>query len=202
MRPLRALLNAMRTRRTRRIDLDEAGRLAAGDSSRSAHPGLGHLLDALRAPATPGELAAEKETVAAFKAHRRRAAREARRSTTRTRTRAIVNATIALGGNLPTAAQQHAHRLFSALGVPAPRTGPTKPSSPSPSPSPTPTILQLGWCDGWSAGPGGGTLSGDERRYLIAAAGREEDVAGYCERLRGAPSRTPGHAPPSRTRHP
>ena len=55
MRPLRALLNAMRTRRTRRIDLDEADRLAAGVPPGATAAGLGTLLDSLRAPGTPGQ---------------------------------------------------------------------------------------------------------------------------------------------------
>jgi hypothetical protein len=209
MRPLHALKNAMRTRRTRRIDLDEADRLAAGDPPGAANAGLGTLLDSLRAPATPGELAGEKTAVAAFTAHRKRAARAARRNhrTRTTPTRAIVlplttalallllggTALAARTGNLPDGAQQHAHRLFSALGVPAPRTGPHHPSpSPSASTSPTPDTVELGWCADWQ--PGGPSLSTENHRRLRAVAGSEARIPGYCDKLRssaGPPSARP-----------
>jgi hypothetical protein len=224
MRTLPALLHAMRTRRTRRIDLDEADRLAAGDPPMPAQAGLGTLLDALRAPATTGELSAEKTTVAAFTAHRKRAARAARR---RSPTRAVLApamtalALLAFGGtalaartgNLPDGAQQHAHRLFSALGVPAPRTGP---HHPSPSPSDSPAPVELAWCSDWQ--PGGPSLSTENHRKLRAAAGSEEHIPDYCDRLRrsatvkppsavtaspgGTPSAPNTGGPPSRTAGP
>jgi hypothetical protein len=224
MRSPRALLHAMRTRRTQRIDLDEADRLVSGEPPGPTQAGLGILLDALRAPARPGELSAEKATVAAFTAHRRsavRAARRNRRSLTRS---ALVPAMAALAlllfggtavaartGNLPEGAQQHAHRLFSALGVPAPRTGPghhpspaasTGPS-PSPSRAPGPAAVELGWCADWQ--PGGPSLSSENHRRLRTAAGSEKGIPGYCEDLRrsaahGSPPPTPGpsvSAPPA-----
>ncbi|WP_433377681.1 hypothetical protein ACQPZX_10295 [Actinoplanes sp. CA-142083] len=103
-------------------------------------------------------------------------------------------------GNLPQGAQQHAHRLFSALGVPAPRTGP-----PRPVPSTTPTITALAWCDAWpggahgSASPPRSRLSGEDRRRLVAAAGGEEAVDRYCAELRRSASASPSArtAPPS-----
>lgn len=217
MRPLHAFKNAMRKRRTRRIDLDEADRLAAGDPTAPRHAGLGTLLDTLRAPATPGELATEKATVAAFTAHRKRAARAARRNR-RTRphrsnmapARALVTplttalallifggtALAARTGNLPDGAQQHAHRLFSALGVPAPRTGPHHPS-PSPSASATPPAVELGWCADWQ--PGGPSLSSENHQRLRTAAGSEQRIPGYCDTLRrsAAPSPSVSVTPPS-----
>jgi hypothetical protein len=218
MRSLHALTNAMRKRRTRRIDLDEADRLAAGDRPGPHHPGLGILLDTLRAPGTPGELAGEKATVAAFTAHRKRAARATRRRhrTRTTPTRALVTtlmtalalllfggtALAARTGHLPDDAQQRAHHLFSALGVPAPRTGPHHPSpSSSPSAAPTPPAVELGWCAEWQ--PGGPSLSSENHQRLRTAAGSEQRIPGYCDRLRhsAAPpipsgSVTPRSTPP------
>jgi hypothetical protein len=210
MRPLHAFKNAMRTRRTHRIDLDEADRLAAGDPPGAA-AGLGTLLGSLRAPGTRRELAAEKDTVAAFTAHRKRAARAARRNhrtrighARRTPARTLVvplttalalllfggTALAARTGNLPHGAQQHAHSLFSALGVPAPRTGPQHPS-PTPSASPAPTAIELGWCADWQ--PGGPSLSSENHQKLTVAAGSEQRIPGYCDTLRrsAAPSRPP-----------
>jgi hypothetical protein len=219
MRSLPALLHAMRTRRTQRIDLDEADRLATGETPGPNQAGLGSLLDALRAPATPGELSAEKAAVAAFTAHRRSAARAARR---RTSTRSVlVSALTALAllmfggtalaartGNLPDGAQQHAHRLFSALGVPAPRTGPgqhpTPVASAGPSPSPSASrhaVVELGWCADWQ--PGGPPLSSADHKRLRAAAGSEDRIPGYCDTLRrsaGTPG--PGHGRASSTPSP
>jgi hypothetical protein len=224
MRPLHALKNAMRTRRTPRIDLDEADRLVAGDPPGPANPRLGTLLDSLRAPATPGELAAEKATVAAFTAQRRSAARATRRNrrnrpyhrrTSPTRA-VVVSLTTALAlllfggtalaartGHLPEGAQQHAHHLFSALGVPAPRTGPHRPSpSPSTSASPGPTTVELGWCADWQ--PGGPSLSSQNHQKLKAAAGSEKRIPGYCDTLRrsAASPRPSLSISPSSTPHP
>jgi hypothetical protein len=188
----------MRTRRTHRLGLDETERLIAGDPS-PHHAGLKNLLDAVRAPATAQELAGEKATVAAYTAHRKRAARTASRTTAR---RAIVPITTAVvllacggtayaarAGNLPQEAQQHAHRLFSALGVPAPRTGPTAPAVNHPSPTPAPSITALRWCDAWR---GGSPLSSADRRKLIDAAGAEKRVERYCDGLRRSASAPPG----------
>lgn len=205
MRTPRALLHAMRNRR---IGHAEADRLVAGD-----HPGhapLQKLLDAARAPATADELSGEMAAVAAFSAHRRRAARAARRPA-RVRTAVVTiaaglallsltgTAVAARTGNLPQGAQQHAHRLFSALGVPAPRTG--APAKPAPSSAPTPAITELTWCDAWRSGAPT-PLTSDNRRKLVAAAGSEKDVDRYCTNLRrsaSAPPATPAapsHSPP------
>jgi hypothetical protein len=181
----------MRLRRTHRIGPAEADRLAAGDHPGPTHAPLTKLLDAARAPATADELSGEKAAVAAFTEHRRRAARAARHPA---RTRTAV-ATIAAGlallsatgtavaartGNLPQEAQQHAHRLFSALGIPAPRTG---------TPSPAPTVVVLSWCD---ARRGPTPLNSENRRKLADAAGGENAIDRYCADLRRAASATPG----------
>lgn len=197
MRTPRALLHAMRNRRTHRIGHAEADELVTGDHNGPTHAALKELLDAARAPATARELAGEKAAVAAFTAHRRRAARARERHPARTRT-AVVSTLTALAlltlggtalaartGNLPQEAQQHAHRLFSALGVPAPRTGTP---SPTPSPAPTPAVIQLGWCDAW---PSTKPLTSSERRQLITAAGGEDGVDRYCAALRTSASATP-----------
>jgi hypothetical protein len=207
MRHFHALLHAMRTRRTGRIDLERADRLVAGDPPGPAQAGLGPLLDALRAPGIPGELSGEKATVAAFKAHRKRAARAAR---VKSPARAVLvpaltalalllfggTALAARTGNLPEAAQQHAHRLFSALGVPAPRTGPPHPSpSPSPAGSVSPLPVELAWCNDWKTG--GPPLSAENHRKLRAAAGSEQRIPGYCDNLRrsAAPPESPSPSP-------
>jgi hypothetical protein len=231
MRLPRALTGAMRTRRTSRISLDQADRLVAGDQPGSQHRGLSDLLDAAKAPATAEELAGEQAAVAAFAAARERAAPP--KGTDRVRVSrsarvAVVNAAaglalLAIGGtavaartgNLPDGAQQHAHRLFSALGVPAPRTGPTITTAPSPtpgrtahptsSPAPTPApttgapsraatatdTVPLGWCRAWQARPGGKALKGESRRRLIAAAGGEKNVDQYCASLTAAATASP-----------
>ncbi|WP_213012091.1 hypothetical protein [Paractinoplanes toevensis] len=216
----------MRTRRIHRIGPAEAERLVAGDPAGPDLAALKKLLDAARAPAAVSELTGEKAAVAAFRAHRTRAARAARRPA-RTRVGVVTVATglalLVLGGtavaartgNLPQDAQQHAHRLFSALGVPAPRTGPspaptpapsssrpvpTRPASPSPSPSPSPDITALGWCEAWRGAPGRTPLARDDRRRLAMAAGGEERIPGFCSRPSpGAHSRSVPPVTPSRS---
>ncbi|MFC7535359.1 hypothetical protein [Actinoplanes sp. GCM10030250] len=68
---MRALIHAFRTWRADRRDLDETDRLIAGAR---AGTGLDHLLGAVRAPATTGELSGEQAMAAAVAAERRRAA--------------------------------------------------------------------------------------------------------------------------------
>ncbi|MEU4423284.1 hypothetical protein AB0F81_21875 [Actinoplanes sp. NPDC024001] len=143
---LRDALRAIRDRRSGRLDLDRAD------------PALNHLLDAVRAPASPTELSGEQAMVAALAAERRRAAAAtrpdipavpARRSTRRLVVTVVAavavlsvsgTAVAARTGNLPTGVQQGAHRLFSGLGVPAPTPSraPTRTPSSAPAPSPTP----------------------------------------------------------------
>ncbi|MCM4081299.1 hypothetical protein [Paractinoplanes hotanensis] len=201
MRSLNALLRALRTRRNKHGGY--------GTIADSGPPGLADLLEAARAPATPEELAGEKEVVAAFVAHRRRAARSSRRHRTKARIRAVlvpVTAGLALlvlaatgvaarTGNLPQEAQQRAHRLFSALGVPAPRTG--NPVTPSPTPArpgprPSLDVTALTWCQAWSGPP---VLSREDRRKLSAAAGGEDGIDEYCRDLHRSASAQPPDAP-------
>ncbi len=191
MRALHALLRVLRLRVLRRDRHPRPEPDASTD-----RPGLADLLEAARAPGTPDELAGEKEVVAAFVAHRRRAARAQRRTPARIRA-ALVPATTGLAlliltgtavaartGNLPQEAQQHAHRLFSALGVPAPRTG-----------TPTPDITNLTWCEAWHGVPGR-TLSQDDHRRLAAAAG-PQGIDRYCVDLRRTASHKPSPANPA-----
>ncbi|XVU27468.1 hypothetical protein ACQPZJ_10660 [Actinoplanes sp. CA-054009] len=198
----------MRTRR--RTDTD----LAAGD------PGLRRLIEAARAPATASELSGEKHLVDAFTAERKRAARAARRRRPARIRAVLVPATAGLAllllagtavaartGNLPQEAQQHAHRLFSALGVPAPRTGTpspgvsTSPSGPPPS-RPGPDLAAFTRCEAWR---GAAPLSTHDRRTLITAAGGEHAVDRYCEKVRQSASppssvtTTPTENPPPET---
>jgi hypothetical protein len=237
MRLIDAFRHAMRARRTQRIGLNQAERWAAGDSPGPEHQGLAELLSAATAPATAEELAGEEAAGAAFAvAHRRAASPERRNRVRRSRTARTAVVYIAAGlalvaasgtavaartGNLPDGAQQHAHRLFSALGVPAPRTGPTGPaptsatgtpgttSRPSPTPAPagpaTPTTgaAPAGWCRSWSAAPRAGKAPW--RRSLAEAAGGEKNIPGYCAALGRTPERattapTPGK--PSRGKKP
>jgi hypothetical protein len=184
--------------------------IAAAHPSGTDHPGLAALLAAARAPGTPEELAGEREVVAAFVAHRKRAARSVRRRRTARVRAALVPATVGLAllilsgtavaartGNLPQQAQQHAHRLFSALGVPAPRTGTPHPSpagTTRPGPRPSLDVTALTWCEAWRGVPNR-SLSGEDKRRLTAAAGGEEDIDRYCRDLHRSASSPPTPAP-------
>jgi hypothetical protein len=224
MRLINALLHAMRARRAERIDLEQqADRWVAGDPP-ADHQGLAELLAAAKAPATAEELAGERAAVAGFAAARRAASPRGRSRVRMSRsTRAVVvnaaaglvlvggagTAVAARTGNLPDGAQQHAHRLFSALGVPAPRTvrddpSPLPSASPSettsrPHPTPTPGVpatspaeaVAAGWCRTWSAAPHDSNARW--RRDLIAAAGGEQNIPAYCTEL----GVTPGPASPT-----
>jgi hypothetical protein len=216
MRLIHALLHAMCTRRTQQIGLNQADRWVTGDRPGPDHQGLAELLTAVKAPATAEELAGERAAVAGFAAaHRRAASPKRRRSRVRmSRTPRTVVVNVAAGlalvagagtaaaartGNLPDGAQQHAHRLFSALGIPPPRTGPANPkpvpqastprttSRPSPTPAPgvsttsTTEAVPAGWCRAWSAAPH--NSDAPWRRNLIEAAGSEHDIPAYCAAL-------------------
>jgi len=238
MRLADALLHAMRTWRAGRSGQDEADRLVAGGRSGPGDAGLDHLLDALRAPATTGELRGEREMAAVLAAeHRSAALYERPKGRVRVQvpraTRTIVVsvatglAVLSVGGTavaagtgaLPAGLQQRAHRLFSALGVPAPRTGPTatgptpgdRGSAASPTSKPTPTALPtptppatatvapptaqvVAWCTAWlTAENGGKPMNGRDRKDLAAAAGGTEEVADFCARsgVSVAPTTTP-----------
>ncbi|MBG0564031.1 hypothetical protein [Actinoplanes aureus] len=157
---MRRLLRAIRARRAERLGRDETERLVAGDRAGPGNPGLDHLLEAVRAPATAAELNGEQAMVAALAAERRQAASVPRvpavpaSGPTRRLAVTVGTALVLLGasgtavaartGDLPAGFQQSAHRLFSGLGVPAPGTSPpgTSPTRPGPAPAtttPTPT---------------------------------------------------------------
>ncbi|MFF5083049.1 hypothetical protein ACFY36_38905 [Actinoplanes sp. NPDC000266] len=194
----------MRKRRSSETDL------AAGD------PGLRRLIEAARAPATASELSGEKHLVDAFTAERKRAARAARRRRPARIRAVLVPATAGLAlllltgtavaartGNLPQEAQQHAHRLFSALGVPAPRTGTPSPrvtpseSGPAPSrpgPGPSVDVAAFTRCEAWR---GAAPLTTHDRRRLIAEAGSERAIDNYCRKVRQSASPAPPSGPPT-----
>ncbi|MEV6602156.1 hypothetical protein AB0M36_35700 [Actinoplanes sp. NPDC051346] len=119
-------------------------------------------------------------------------------------------------GHLPAGAQHHAHRLFSAVGVPAPApettserpttvrpstAGPTtahpapsappSPKAPGGPPSEAPNVRGL--CQAWAAQqePHGKPMKGKSRQALIAAAGGEDRVTDFCVALLGTPTTTP-----------
>ncbi|GGQ79737.1 hypothetical protein GCM10010166_57310 [Couchioplanes caeruleus subsp. azureus] len=211
-----------------------------GDPAGADHRGLAALLDAAKAPASPRELAGERAAVAAFVAAYRDAettslprGRRRVRIPLPARTAAVKVAAgvavlagggVALAaetGHLPAGAQQQAHRLFSAVGVPAPAPETTSARPPSPTsatpspqtsarsaPGPSPTggpasadPAVPGLCRAWAAQrtPHGKAMSADSRRDLIAAAGGEDRVADFCATQPGAPGTTPapGEAKPA-----
>jgi hypothetical protein len=211
----------MRVRRTPRIGSAEVERLIAGDPTGPDHDGLATLLAAARAPASPGELTGERAAVARFSAAYREEPVRPRRTLRRARVArparavgikvAAATAALAFGGvavaaetgNLPAPAQDRAHRLFSALGVPAPQattprpaspaarpTGTTRPPSARPTPaapapaSPAPDDPAVpGLCRAWHAAqrdPRGAALPEATRRALTAAAGGPARVAALC----------------------
>ncbi|WP_143162689.1 hypothetical protein [Couchioplanes caeruleus] len=222
----------MRTRRNSRLGPAEADRLMAGDPAGAELRGLAALLDAAKAPASPRELAGERAAVAAIVAAYRDAettslprGRRRVRISPPVRTAAVKVAAgvavlagggVALAaetGHLPAGAQQQAHRLFSAVGVPAPApettsARPPSPALPAPSPQtsarsapgPSPTggpasadPAVPGLCRSWAAQqePHGKAMNAASRRDLIAAAGGEDRIADLCAAQAGAPSTTP-----------
>jgi hypothetical protein len=144
-----ALLDAMRTWRTRRISRNSASRLIAGGSSGpDEYRGLRTLLDAAKASPAPGELAGEQDAVAGFvTAHRAPTSPPARpdhphvRGTVRAlgvKIAAVAGALAVSGtalaattGHLPDSAQRRAHDF---LGAPAPQ-HPAGAATPAPTPS-------------------------------------------------------------------
>jgi hypothetical protein len=221
-----ALQYAMRTWRTGRIGPGEADRLVGGGTPSPGHEGLSVLLDAAKAPATAGELAGESAAVAGFAAARRGVAPTGSPRGRRHVRVPLVAGTVAMKvaagvvvlavsgtalaaetGALPAAAQHHAHRMFSSLGVPAPAPGsrplragtgagpsgdPTPRDSPTPSAATTPTpgdVTPPGLCRAWDAtrkNPHSKAMTAASRRALAAAAGGEVKVADYCTALLAA----------------
>jgi hypothetical protein len=165
---LDAFRHAMRMRRTGPVDLDAAGRWAAGETPGPEHRGLADLLAAAGAPADATDPAGRQAAVAAFAAagrdepvvaafasaglagtapeqvSPRRRSRTARALTVNV-TAAVVllagtgAALAARGGHLPDAVQQRAHDLFSRLGVPAPDPSPDSSDVPGSRPRPSPS---------------------------------------------------------------
>jgi hypothetical protein len=233
----RALRNAMRVRRTPRIGTAEVERLIAGDPTGPDHDGLATLLAAARAPASPEELADERAAVARFSAAYReqsvRPRRQLRRARVASPARAVrikvaaATAALAFGGtavaaetgNLPAPAQDRAHRLFSALGVPAPEATTPRPgtpaatrptgSTPAPArpttataPAPAPAVsgdpAVPGLCRAWHAAqrsPRGAALPEPDRRALTAAAGGPGRIAAFCAPHIVGPSVSPTAEP-------
>jgi hypothetical protein len=153
---LSALRHAMRRRRNPRISSADLDRLLSGGSPDPGQVGLAALLDAARAPATPGELAGERAAVAAFvAAHRSTAPTGTPKRRNRVRISSLARAAtmkaaagvavLAVGGtaaaagtgSLPRDVQQQAHSWFSGLGVPPP--APQSPPSTAPSAGADPT---------------------------------------------------------------
>jgi hypothetical protein len=213
----------MHTWRTGRIGLTEADRLVSGEPVAPEHIGLSTLLTAASAPPFAEELADEPATVAGFtRAHpgavvttmpvgRRRARVPLSTRTIAVKVAAGVAVVVTGGtafaattGSLPAGLQQHAHELFSPLGVPAPGTD-ARPSgaatagvtsSGQPSGTPTPGASDrtpdpgdsgtLSLCQAWEAGqknPHGKAVTPELRRTLAAAAGGESDIPAFCAKL-------------------
>jgi hypothetical protein len=146
MRLWDALLDAMRTVRTprlRRIGAREAERLLTGWPTGADRHELRRVLNAVAAPAQPGELAGEAAVVAAFaRAHLAPGPAQPprRRVLGPALTRAVAlkvlvgvavlsvggTAVAAGSGRLPTGLQRQAHDLFAPLGVPAPASPPSE----------------------------------------------------------------------------
>jgi hypothetical protein len=232
----------MGTSRIRRIGSREAEQLLTADSDASAYPELSHLLAAAAAPPQPDELVGLQSALAEFEAAgwegRSRVAVASRR---RVFARPIAvkaaagvavvlfggTALAAETGNLPGGSQQHAHDLFSGLGVPPPGTVSASPSSPVkqatslPAPIPTPSTgspsatpgpssaATLGLCRSWETqqkNPQDKPMKAEALRALAEAAGGEKQIAAFCADLLAVdPGQTatqrPGTVPPTRS-HP
>lgn len=234
-----ALTCAMSTSRLRRIGSREAEQLLSGDADASAYPDLSHLLAAAAAPPRPDELVGLQPAVAAFEM----AGREGRGGVAVVSRRRVFARPLAVKaaagmavvlfggtalaaetGNLPGASQQHAHKLFSGLGVPPPSTASTAPSSPvartASAPAPLPTSSAAGQeppapaatlvlCRSWDAqqkNPRDQPMQAKALRELARAAGGADRIAAFCAALPAddpgqAATRTPGTVSPT-TSHP
>jgi hypothetical protein len=217
MRLRDALSHVMGTSRMRRIGSREAEQLLTADPDASAYPGLHHLLAAAAAPPRPDELTDLRAAVAAFEAaghddHPSVATVSVRPVFARSvAVKAVAGVAVVLfggtalaaeTGNLPGGSQQHAHNLFSALGVPPPsaRVTSAAPSAAPTTPSPTPSsggrtatpgltsTVTAGLCRSWVAqqkNPKNKPINGAALRKLAAAAGGEEHIAAFCTALLG-----------------
>jgi hypothetical protein len=233
----------MRAWRTRRIGLREADELVTGRPSGLEHTVLKTLLAAAAAPALPEELADEQVTVAKFVQARRDAVPTATQPGSRHVRMPLSIATIAVKvvagtvvlvaggtafaaatGSLPAGMQQHAHDLFSRLGVPAPNAsarpdraathGPSSPGTPSPGAgvstgTPDPSRPDaVGLCRAWDAArnnPHGRAMPTELWRALTAAAGDEAGIPAFCakalagHRVDPSPATTPTPPPGAAT---
>jgi len=226
-----ALSTIMGTPRARRIGPREAEQLLGAGPARSAYPELGDLLAAAAAPPRQAELAGLRAAVAAFEAagqdgleaaDRRGGVRVTVPDRRRVLARSIVLkaaagvAVVLFGGTalaaetgiLPGAAQQHAHDVFSAFGVPPPGTPapleslPVRHVTPTGSPSfgshaatpatsatPGPVdAAAAGLCRSWVAqqqSPKKKLLKAKALRELADAAGGADRIAAFCTQLLG-----------------
>jgi len=217
MRLRDAFSHVMGGSRRRRIGSREVEQLLTAGSDAAAYPGLSDLLAAAAAPPRPDELVGLRAAMAAFEAaghqgptsvavaSRRRGF--ARSAVVRVAAGVAVvlfggTAVAAETGNLPGSSQQHAHELFSGLGVPAPGARPTPtvpvvsrsaivptptPSSVSPSETPGPAgAATRGLCRSWQArqkNPKKKPMKAESLQKLAAAAGGPEDIAAFCTAL-------------------
>jgi hypothetical protein len=240
-----AAWKATRARRGDGINVAEADRLVTGHCPEPRPYGLGLLLDAARAPATAEELVGEEQAVARMVAARRTVltASPDRRSDAKvppTARKVVVKLAAGLAvlivaagaaaetGSLPAALQQHAHDLFSLLGVPAPATESRRgedqsteveplPVSPAPelsggvsptaitaeTPNPDAGLRARALCQEWiEAGrdPDGKAMNGQSWRDLVEAAGEKARVPAVCDALLGsAPSVSVAPSPAARS---
>lgn len=221
----RAVQYAMRTWRNRRLDLAETDRLIAGGTPDPQHAGLGELLDAIRAPASERELAGAQRAVARFVLARREARtepepgrsrpsrghRDRRRPSMGMSAVRIAAAVVVLmtgstvlaakTDKLPPVVQQHAHSLFSPLGIPAPGKATRTPVARSPVPggasrspatsrpetTPSATdpsdLTPVALCRAWNAArkdAQGDTLPDSVTRALEEAAKGQPSIAAFC----------------------
>jgi hypothetical protein len=185
-----------RRNRPRRIGRREAERLLSGGTADAGRPELARVLRAVSGPAHPDELADERAVglFAGRYALRGTGARIRYRSPRRPAIGlrlAVGFAALLLGGlatgaeagALPVALQQHAHHLFSSLGVPAPTASEagrrTPGSGPSPATSGPPySAALIGWCHAYQDARE--DLGAKALAELRAAAGGTERIAAFC----------------------
>jgi hypothetical protein len=221
-----ALSGAMRAFRGNRLGPREVEQLVSPERAGSAYPELSYLLSAAAAPPRADELAGHEAALAAFeRAGLSTPVRTAPRRRMLTRSIAVKafagaalmllggTALAAETGNLPGQAQQHAHDLFSALGVPAPvgNASPAGvgPQTPRTSPAPTPKAGRTlspsspavpGLCRAWNAmqkNPKGKPMAAEAFRDLVSVAGGENRIQDFCEPfLAPPPAASPTPSPP------
>jgi hypothetical protein len=194
------------------ISRGDAERLLDGSPTVDAeHAVISAVLAAVAGPAQPHELVGEREALAAFsRAYRSRShpRPEARRPGLRMGI-AVASAVAVLlvagtgyaagTGRLPDALQHTLHDLLPGAGTPTPAGLPTtRPAAPgsagsAPSPSasaasdvPIDVAQQLRLCQSWMAfraDPHARPVSAGERRALALAAGGENAINDFCQRL-------------------